>query len=390
MEALDHVFQVLVLSDDVIEYLKEVQGCSRVIHIFYSDRELQQVVRESNGILKRGDFKTLRLFVSWVNAYKQENGGKAPLNWQEMFTTRTFEKFEQTQFDNGEDHQTNKQRLYSILSQVLGTNQKQMACDWLDLAFSFCEAKDLSRARLISRGFSQRVDEFAKREVCRLVGNGIRPMQEQSWMALLHGIRNVEDSAKDKIKTWDASLRREGFDIGILTKPVGESQAIVLIPLETPGVRVAAYLQFGCARPRTSLGVYTAARLSPHFLHPNANPSGTFNVCSRSRRYQHEATLTETLRRLQHELSNPAIHLSCPHNNTGINLIGGANGQGVGSRELFNEYYYKSLEVFRSYTLGKPIPSLELARIAADNKIALLRQTAQDGHDEVEGELHAN
>ena len=388
MEALDHVFQVIGLRTDIIEYLKNTQGCSRVIHIFYSDREMQQVVRESNGIIKRGDFKTLRLFVSWVNAYKQKNG-KAPANWQKAFTTEAFERFEQTQFDNGEDYQTTKQRLCSILSQVLGDFRKQPACDWLDHVFTFCEAKDLARARLISRGFSQRLDEFAKREVCQLVGNDIRPMHEQSWMALLHGVRNLEDSAREKVRTWDTSLQREGFDIGVLTKPVNESQAIALIPLEPPGVRVPAYLQFGCARPRTSLGVYTAARLSPDFLHPNANPSGTFNVCSRSRRYQLERTLSDTLRRLQDELSNPAIHLSCPHNNTGIILIGGANGQGIGSRELFNEYYYKSLEVFRSYTLGKPIPSLELARIAADNKIALLRQAAQHGHAEVEGEIHS-
>jgi len=376
MEALDHVFQVMGLREEAIEYLKNVEGCSRVTHILYDEDELQQLVQESKGHVKRGDVQSLRIFISWA-AIQQKKAIKAPPDWMTHFTCQTFDQFEWMLIRRGEGRPSKRPRLASIIDQVLGLN-KQQPCDWLDHVFSFCEAKELARARSISRGFRDRVDSMAKREVRRLLRNDIKPVYKQSWTAMLHGVQNLKPVSIQKIRTWDGSLRKEGFDIGILTTPLISSlfgkvatyEAIVLFPLTGYEVCVPVLLQFD----RMLFGdeeIHTGAKVPASFLHPNAYSCGAFSVCSRRDIYKDEKTLMETLRRLQFELSNPEMNLDCPHNQIGQMLIHGR----VGSQTLFDKYFRMSLEILREYILGKPFPSLQSAQVAAEHKLELLRSS---------------
>ena len=186
-------------------------------------------------------------------------------------------------------------------------------------------------------------------------------MAGQSVTALLHGAEKAGEETKKMLKRWNAEASRaEGFDVGLPTYPRlccprGDIQALISVGNLAPGVQVPVGLKIGDHREDSdendlpSRG--TRVDLPPGFFHYNAYPSGMLHLCHRQRSICEERTLDETLRRAQHELSNP--DWACPHTAAPFRLAGYGP---ILNRELYNEYLARCCRTISKNRLGQSLP----------------------------------
>lgn len=226
------------------------------------------------------------------------------------------------------------------------------------------ESTELVRSRAVCRVFRRWSDSIAKDETVRLIGPSVKSMVGQSVTALLHGAERAGEETKEMLKGWNAEASRaKGFDVGLPTYaraccPHGDIQALIPVGNLAPGIRVPVGLKIGDHKEDDSddeNGVPsrgTRVDLPPGFFHYNAYGSGMLHLCHRQRSITEERTLDETLRRAQHELSNP--DWTCPHTVVPYRLTGFGPNQ---NRELYNEYLVRCCQTFSSYKLGQSIPS---------------------------------
>ena len=224
------------------------------------------------------------------------------------------------------------------------------------------ESTELVRCRAVCRVFRRWSDSIAKDQTANLIGPSIHPMAGQSVTALLHGAEKAGEETKEMLKGWNAEASRaEGFDVGLptyprLCRPRGDIQALISVGNLTPGVQVPVGLKIGDHREDSdendlpSRG--TRVDLPPGFFHYNAYGSGMLHLCHRQKSIFEERTLDETLRRAQHELSNP--DWACPHTAAPLRLAGYGP---ILNRELYNEYLARCCRTFSNYRLGQSLPS---------------------------------
>ena len=224
------------------------------------------------------------------------------------------------------------------------------------------ESTELVRSRAVCRVFRRWSDSIAKDETAKLIGPSIHALVGQSVTALLHGAEKASEETREMLKGWNAEASRaKGFDVGLPTfarrcSPRGDIQALIPVGNLAPGIRVPVGLKIGDHRDdpdeNGEQARGTRVDLPSGFFHFNLYGGGMLHLCHRQRSVCEERTLDETLRRAQHDLSNP--DWECPHTPLPLRLTGFGPDQ---NRELYNEYLARCCQTFSNYELGQSLPS---------------------------------
>lgn len=265
-------------------------------------------------------------------------------------------------------------------------NDEEEVPDLLIKTLTFlAESTELVRSRAVCRVFRRWSDSIAKEETANLIGPSVQSMVGQSVTALLHGAEKAGEETKEMLKGWNAEASRaEGFDVGIPTYAGthdlrGNALALISVGDLAPGIRVPVGLKFGVNINEDRNGVMvrgTTAYLPPGFFHVNAYPIGLLPICSRLELIRQERNLHDTLRRVQHDLSNP--DWGCPHSRFAYRFS--TVGQ---DRTLYSEYFVNCCQIFSGYKLGLPIPpqfEVFCAEVAAKSQqIEDEQNAAQEG-----------
>ena len=84
-----HIFKVTEVSDTVSSILIEKKIVSAYRLLLVPDSVLETMLSEHYG-----DLLAVLQARRWIQAYRSRNGGKLPINWEDEFTTVSFQEFE--------------------------------------------------------------------------------------------------------------------------------------------------------------------------------------------------------------------------------------------------------------------------------------------------------